>query len=60
MASRRPVEKRGYIIAKDLKAAGPMVPQLQEAGYVKWSADMKDASGVMEWQEYLLDFAPDA
>ena len=28
-------EKRGYIIAKDLKAAGPLVPQLQEAGYVK-------------------------
>ena len=27
-------EKRGYIIAKDLKAAGPLVPQLQEAGYV--------------------------
>ena len=27
-------EKRGYIITKDLKAAGPLVPQLQEAGYV--------------------------
>ena len=31
-------EKRGYIIAKDLKAAGPLVPQLQEAGYVKCAA----------------------
>ena len=48
-------EKRGYIIAKDLKAAGPLVPQLQEAGYVKWAAGFADVADVMQWQDALLD-----
>ena len=48
MAGRnRPPEKRGYVIAKDLKAAGPLVPQLQEAGYVKWAAGFADVADVM-------------
>ena len=56
MAGRnRPPEKRGYVIAKDLKAAGPLVPQLQEAGYVKWAAGFADAADVMQWQDSLLD-----
>ena len=55
MAARKRPEKRGYTTAKDLKAAGPLVPQLQEAGYVKWSAGFADASDVMQWQESLLD-----
>ena len=56
MAGRnRPPEKRGYVIAKDLKAAGPLVPQLQEAGYVKWAAGFADAANVMQWQDSLLD-----
>ena len=48
-------EKRGYIIAKDLKAAGPLVPQLQEAGYVKWAAGFAGVADVMQWQDALLD-----
>ena len=59
MAGRNRPEKRGYIIAKDLKAAGPLEPQLQEAGYVKWSAGFADASDVMQWQESLLDLESD-
>jgi hypothetical protein len=56
MAGRnRPPEKRGYVIAKDLKAAGPLVPQLQEAGYVKWAARFADVADVMQWQDALLD-----
>jgi hypothetical protein len=55
MANRRPVVKRGYVIAKDLKAVGEMVPQLKDEGYVKWSNGFKDAAGVMGWQESLLD-----
>ena len=55
MANKKPVEKRGYVIAKDLKAAGSLVPQLQEAGYVKWSAGFKDAAHIMEWQATLFD-----
>ena len=55
MANRRPVVKRGYVIAKDLKAVEGMVPQLKKAGYVKWSNGFKDAAGVMGWQESLLD-----
>ena len=50
--NRGPPEKRGYVIAKDLKAAGPLVPQLQEAGSVKWAAGFAD---VMQWQDSLLD-----
>ena len=55
MAGRNRPEKRGYVIAKDLKAAGPLVPQLQEAGYVKWAAGFADAADVMQWQDSLLD-----
>ena len=47
-------EKRGYVIAKDLKAAGPLVPQLQEAGCLKWAAGFADAADVMQWQDSLL------
>ena len=47
MAGRnRPPETRGYVIAKDLKAAGPLVPQLQEAGYVKWAAGFADCQRI--------------
>ena len=53
MAGRNRSEKRGYVIAKDLKAAGPLVPQLQEAG--KWAAGFADAANVMQWQDSLLD-----
>ena len=59
MAARNRPEKHGYIIAKDLKAAGPLVPQLQEAGYVKWPADFADASDVMQRQDSLLDLERD-
>ena len=38
-----------------MKAAGPLVPQLQEAGYVKWAAGFADAADVMQWQDSLLD-----
>ena len=31
------------------------MPQLQKVGYVKWSNGLKDAAGVMGWQESLLD-----
>ena len=50
-------EKRGYVIAKDLKAAGPLVPQLRDAGFVKWAAGFADAADVMQWQDALLDLA---
>ena len=53
MAGRNRPEKRGYVVAKDLKAAGPLVPQLQEAGYVKWAAGFADAVDVMQWQDAL-------
>ena len=55
MAGENRPEKRGYVIAKDLKAAGLLVPQLQEAGYVKWAAGFVDAADVMEWRDSLLD-----
>ena len=55
MANRRPVVKRGFMITKELKAVGELVPQLKDEGYVKWSNGFKDAAGVMGWQESLLD-----
>ena len=48
MAGRNRPEKRGYVTAKDLKASGPLVPQLQEEGYVKWAAEFAVAAGVMQ------------
>ena len=54
-AARNRPEKRDYVIAKDLKTAGLLVPQLQEAGYVKWAAGFADAADVMQWQDPLLD-----
>ena len=58
MAGRNRQEKRGYTMAKDLKAAGPLVPQLQETGYVKYAAGFSDAADVMQWQDSLLDEDP--
>jgi hypothetical protein len=51
--------KKGYTIAKDLKAAGSLVPQLKEAGWGAWLHGMKNAAVVMEWQDELLNLTGD-
>ena len=60
MPSKQVTEvKKGYTIAKDLKAAGSLVPQLKEAGWGAWLHGMKNAAVVIEWQDELLDLTGD-